>query len=151
MVGGQAVATAGSSMTSGMSMLAAARGAMPQHCHDAKKPPETRRPPVDNLMPQIMSSSKNGKTFTAKAEFLMSQDADDGFILIQRRHSSRTSPKSGARGANEVVGCSSCGQMTRLPEDPPSYRTMEKNNVTVSMTWELTPETYMQAKTLALK
>ena len=58
MVGGQAVATAGSSMTSGMSMLAAARGAMPQHCHDAKKPPETRRPPVDNLMPQIMSSSK---------------------------------------------------------------------------------------------
>ena len=70
------------------------------------------------------------------------QEDDDGFERVTRRRSARTSPKAVAGGASVAAS---------VPTEPPSYRTTEKFVDDAASIWEFTPESYLQAKTLALK
>merc|ERR1712002_550967 len=64
----------------------------------------------------------------------------DGFENVLRRRSTNTSPKR-ATGSGSV--------MASIPTEPPSYHSMEKPDI--SEDWQVTPESYLQAKSLALK
>ena len=68
------------------------------------------------------------------------QEDVDGFEFVVRRRSTNTSPKR-ATGSGSFAAS--------VPTEPPSYRTTEKPNIVQN--WEVTPESYLQAKTLALK
>ena len=73
------------------------------------------------------------------------------FADEQRRHLEEAEHQQRLDTQTTVGGNTQAGHGSAAPEEPPSYRMTDKADDAASIAWEYTPETYLQAKSLAHK